>query len=133
VQEAKDYDCRLIDGTYRKNMIAFFCGNDIECSKHNDRAALDAAKRNVENFYEVVGVLEDLELSIKILEKKIPQYFAGALELYQSSPEHVINKGKNKASKVSDLTKQLIRNNLTLEYEFYDFVRGRLLIQSKDL
>ncbi|OQV24958.1 putative Heparan sulfate 2-O-sulfotransferase pipe [Hypsibius exemplaris] len=131
VRTGKDYDCRLIDGTFIKNMIAFFCGHDIECSKHNSPNALSRAKQNVEKHFAVVGILEDLDMSLQVLEQTLPAYFAGAVDLYASNPDHVVNKGKNRVDRVSEEVKQIIRANLTAEYDFYDFVRKRLIAQSQ--
>ncbi len=37
----------------------------------------------MEAHYAVVGVLEELELSLKVLEKYIPLFFDGALDVYK--------------------------------------------------
>lgn len=122
--------------------------------KHNSQWALDKAKFNVQNFFAVVGILEDLEKTLRLLERKLPQYFSGALELHTSSSgnieqpsvavnefatkwhlllsEHIVNKGKNKKADVAQEIKDIIRKNLTAEYEFYEFIRGRLQAELKN-
>ncbi|XP_055327772.1 heparan sulfate 2-O-sulfotransferase pipe-like isoform X2 [Paramacrobiotus metropolitanus] len=131
IRKAKDYDCRLVDGMYIKNMIAFFCGQDIECSNHNSKWALETAKENVEKFFTVVGVLEDIDITLRVLQHQLPQYFSGVVELYKASQDHVINKGLNRKQDVSQDVKDVIRKNLTAEYEFYDFIRDRLHFQAQ--
>ncbi len=42
------------------------------------RAALQAAKSNVEEHYAVVGLLSDLEGFVQLLEAMLPDFFAGA-------------------------------------------------------
>lgn len=49
----------------------------------NSPYALQKAKANVEQHYAVVGVLEELELSLKVLEKYVPLFFDGALDVYK--------------------------------------------------
>ena len=46
------------------------------------REALARAKRNVEQAYPVVGVLEQLDASLEVLEARLPRFFRGARDLY---------------------------------------------------
>ncbi|KAK8787105.1 hypothetical protein V5799_023120 [Amblyomma americanum] len=47
--------------------------------------ALDRARQNIERHFSVVGVLEDLNLTLALLEMHIPRFFRGATELYRKS------------------------------------------------
>ena len=38
---------------------------------------------NVESFYSVVGVLEEMENSLEVMEALIPKFFQGALQIYR--------------------------------------------------
>jgi len=44
--------------------------------------ALKQAKGNVERYFKVVGVLENLNETLAVLESRIPRYFHGLQELY---------------------------------------------------
>lgn len=55
------------------------------CRLLNNDWALDSAKKNVEKYYQVVGVLEELNGTLDVLEEQIPQFFAGARALYQQN------------------------------------------------
>ena len=44
----------------------------------NNRNALEIAKRNVLKNFPVVGVLEMFNVTLKVLESRLPQYFKGA-------------------------------------------------------
>lgn len=48
------------------------------------RWALDQAKYNLVNEYFLVGVTEELEDFIMLLEAALPRFFRGATELYRS-------------------------------------------------
>lgn len=48
----------------------------------NTVGALERAKLSVEKHYAVVGVLEDINTTLTVLENYIPQFFEGATELY---------------------------------------------------
>ena len=39
--------------------------------------------QNVDRFYSVVGVLEELDLSLRVMEEFLPRYFAGASEVME--------------------------------------------------
>ncbi|GAV03511.1 hypothetical protein RvY_13920 [Ramazzottius varieornatus] len=133
IRTGKDYDCRLVEGTFLKNMIAFFCGHEMECSRHGSRHALERAKEKVEKHFAVVGILEDLDMTLSVLEQKLPRYFAGVMDLWSDSNSdgQVVNKGRNRRQDVSPETKEIIRANLTIEYQFYDFIKNRLISQSR--
>ena len=54
---------------------------DVECPVHNSRWALNRAIENVEKHFPVVGVLEDLDVSLKLMQKALPQYFQGIWDI----------------------------------------------------
>ena len=47
------------------------------------RSSLERAKANVEKYYSVVGILEDLPNFFKTIEYVFPQYFTGATKRFQ--------------------------------------------------
>lgn len=53
------------------------------------RWALEQAKYNLVNEYLLVGVTEELEDFIMILEAALPRYFRGATELYRTGNQVV--------------------------------------------
>lgn len=48
----------------------------------NTLGALQRAKKAVERHYAVVGVLEDLNSTLTVLENYIPLFFKGATQVY---------------------------------------------------
>ncbi len=46
-------------------------------------STLKKAKQNIEKYYAVVGVLEQLEEFLFTLEGVLPRFFSGALDLYE--------------------------------------------------
>lgn len=46
--------------------------------------ALERAKFAVEQQYAVVGVLEDLNTTLSVLEKYVPRFFEGVRDIYAS-------------------------------------------------
>ena len=112
-------------GDHRRQTL-FFCGHDTVCMPFNSVGALEQAKYAVEKQYAVVGVLEDLNVTLSVLEKYIPKYFDGATDIYwKNIHNHIINKNSFKPP-VSEEVKDLVRKNFTREIEFYQFCRQRL-------
>ena len=78
---ARSEACNLLD--YHKTLhsqqaplqISFYCGHEPECDEFGSEAALSIAKRNVEKYFAVVGVLELLDLSLEVLENYVPRFF----------------------------------------------------------
>jgi len=60
-------------------LIPYFCGNIEKCrSKKNWDWALERAKKNVQGNFAVIGLLEEEEKSIRLLEWTLPTFFDGA-------------------------------------------------------
>ena len=60
----------------------YFCGQYPECTILGSRWALNRALHNVEAFYPVVGVLEDMNSTLHVLQNKLPKFFRGVIRLY---------------------------------------------------
>ena len=56
---------------------------DPECPTHNSRWALNKAIENVEKHFPLVGVLEDLEVTLKLMQKALPTFFPGIWDMYE--------------------------------------------------
>ncbi len=85
------------------------------------------AIRNVESSFAVVGVLEEMEKSLAVLEHYLPRFFNGVTEVYANRDEWGQNVNKNiYQPKVQEYVKQLVRTNITREVEFYQYCKQRL-------
>ena len=62
----------------------FFCGYSEDCKRHNSQWALSEAVRNVEKWFDVVGVLEEFDKSLMVLDHVIPEFFAGVRDMGES-------------------------------------------------
>ena len=81
----------------------------------------------MEKYYAVVGVLEDFEKSMQVFEKYIPKFFTGALQEYRLLNRQAGSVNKNiYQPPVDDFIKNLVRNNMTKEVDFYLYCRQRL-------
>ncbi|TRY67793.1 hypothetical protein TCAL_06426 [Tigriopus californicus] len=110
------------------SQIQYFCGYSPECFAHDPKMALRKAMHNVDNYFSVVGVLEELETTYTVLEQYIPQYFQGIKAL----SKRVSNKTFHKP-KLSTKAKDILIDFLRAEIIFYDFCVQRLHKQHKAL
>lgn len=85
-----DRECKYLTGEIREGIgdhrrqSMFFCGHHSECLPFNTEGALQRAKRAVEQHYAVVGNLEDLNMTLTVLEHYVPRFFKGATKIYWS-------------------------------------------------
>lgn len=106
VLDASDPECHINDGSIRDFYIVrrqfwmvctkvhvnpgvsetyfqpYFCGQDLECTKHNSRWAILRAMESVDRHYPVVGVLEELEKSLMVMQSLMPRFFGGIWDLF---------------------------------------------------
>merc|ERR1712110_179113 len=79
---------------------------------------LERAKAAILNTYYVVGILEEFDNTLKLLEKMLPEYYSGAFDLSKSKQ---LQKAKDKTAtlsypKMSNESRQVLMNG-PLRYE----------------
>ncbi|XP_004527068.1 heparan sulfate 2-O-sulfotransferase pipe isoform X3 [Ceratitis capitata] len=117
-------------GDHRRQML-FFCGQNKElCMPFNSYHAMQRAKRNVENYYSVIGTWEETNITLTVLEHYIPRFFAGATEAYYRAENRLnkVNRNSFRPS-ASEKVRDILNKNLTNEIEFYNFCKQRLYRQ----
>nr|CAD7433934.1 unnamed protein product [Timema monikensis] len=93
----------------------------------NTVGALQRAKHAVERHYAVVGILEDLNSTLTVLEHYVPRFFKGASQVYWDEVDRFTRINRNMFKPpVKEEVKDLVRRNFTREVEFYEFCRQRL-------
>lgn len=96
----------------------------------NSEFAMKRAIENVDKNYAVVGILEEMNMTLTVLEHYIPRFFKGAKELYNQQARKYTRVNKNiYKPKVEERVKDIVRKNFTREIEFYEFCRQRLYKQ----
>lgn len=65
--------------------IPFFCGHASACWEKGNEWALKEAKKNLQEHYMLVGVTEQMEDFINLLELTLPSMFHGATQHFSSS------------------------------------------------
>ncbi|XP_011253762.2 heparan sulfate 2-O-sulfotransferase pipe isoform X1 [Camponotus floridanus] len=135
-----DRECRYLEGEVHEGIgdhrrqTLFFCGHSEKCTPFNTVGALERAKLAVEKHYAVVGVLEDMNTTLTVLENYIPRFFQGATNVYYDQVNSFTRINRNFFKPpVSEEVKNLVRSNFTREVEFYQFCKQRLYRQYRAL
>ncbi|XP_075452790.1 uronyl 2-sulfotransferase isoform X3 [Ascaphus truei] len=105
-------------------IIPYFCGQHPKCRDPGEWA-LERAKQNVYENFLLVGILEELEDVLLLLERFLPHYFKDVLGIYKN-PEH--KKLGNltvtvKKAFPSPNALQVLYQRMKYEYEFYYYVK----------
>ncbi|XP_030644372.1 uronyl 2-sulfotransferase [Chanos chanos] len=107
-------------------IIPYFCGQHPQC-REPSLWALERAKENVLEHYLLVGVLEELEDVLLLLERLLPHFFSDVLSIYKS-PEY--KKLGNMTGTVRKHTPSLealhvLYQRMQYEYDFYNFIKAQ--------
>lgn len=71
-------------GSIHEVLFDYLCGAD-ECNRHKgEKAATEAVKKNILNGYFLIGILEEFENTLKLMEKLLPDYMKGIVDIYNS-------------------------------------------------
>ena len=79
--ETNDRECRYIPGAKKdgfgdhRRQTMFFCGHSDDCTGFNTEIAMKKAMEHVEKHYAVVGILEDMNKTLTVLEHYVPRFF----------------------------------------------------------
>ena len=84
----KSQDEECYGGNVKQIFIEYLCGASAEGCKRGKNEAdvkklVEKIKHNVLREYYVVGILEEMDLTMKLFELMMPNYFAGLLDTYQ--------------------------------------------------
>ncbi|XP_014224645.1 heparan sulfate 2-O-sulfotransferase hst-2-like [Trichogramma pretiosum] len=109
-----------------RGSIVHFCGHDPRCSERNNEWALEQAKKNVLQWYPVVGVLDNMNETIRCLEQTFPLFYEGAALVYEKIRPKVA-KTLFDYPPVKPNIKKRLKELLKTEVEFYEWVKQRLL------
>ncbi|XP_002730809.1 heparan sulfate 2-O-sulfotransferase 1-like [Saccoglossus kowalevskii] len=102
--------------------VPFFCGQSQECWRPGSQWALEQAKNNLVQHYFLVGVTEQLDEFIGVLEASLSTMFRGASERFQTGGKSHLRKTSNKQLPSAETLAKFHSSKIyQMEKEFYDF------------
>ncbi|XP_064411418.1 uronyl 2-sulfotransferase a [Latimeria chalumnae] len=107
-------------------VIPFFCGQHPKC-REPGLWALERAKQNVNENFLLVGILEELEDVLLILERLLPHYFKDVISIYKSPGYKKLGNMTVTVKKQTPSPEaiQVLYQRMKYEYDFYYFVREK--------
>ncbi|CAH1774134.1 unnamed protein product, partial [Owenia fusiformis] len=109
--------CFLDEGLY----AGWFCGHADECKDLD--IGLPIAKQHIER-YTLIGLTEELSLSLKALEKLIPSYFRHISEFDKNNARLNAALGSRNVYPAKKLV-NFIKVKLKYSYEIYNFIKQK--------
>ncbi|KAK0132021.1 Uronyl 2-sulfotransferase [Merluccius polli] len=115
-------------------IIPYFCGQHPQC-REPGVWALERAKQNVLENYLLVGILEELEDVLLLLERLLPHYFTGVLNIYKSPDYKKVGNMTGTVRKHTPTLEalQVLYHRMHYEYDFYRFVRDQFHLAKKKI
>ncbi|XP_038661201.1 uronyl 2-sulfotransferase a isoform X2 [Scyliorhinus canicula] len=105
-------------------IIPYFCGQHPKCRDPGEWA-LQKAKENLNENYLLVGILEELEDVLLLLERLLPHYFKDASAVYHSAEYRKLGNGTITVKKQvpSPEALKVLYQRMRYEYNFYNYVK----------
>ncbi|XP_052001921.1 uronyl 2-sulfotransferase isoform X1 [Xyrauchen texanus] len=115
-------------------IIPFFCGQHPQC-REPSLWALETAKNNVLEHYLLVGVLEELEDVLLLLERLLPHFFSDVYNIYKSPEYRKLGNMTGTIRKHSPSLEalQVLYQRMEYEYKFYNFVKAQFHLTKRKI
>ena len=108
-------------------MTRFLCGVPKFCNTGSAKA-LNRAKRNLVKYYAAVGILEEVDVFLKMLKKRLPFFFVRSHQTLSNAKKNT----SKQDSRVSQDVLKLIRDRNVADIELYEFAKD-VFMKRKDL
>ncbi|XP_077076215.1 uronyl 2-sulfotransferase a isoform X3 [Siphateles boraxobius] len=115
-------------------IVPYFCGQHPQC-REPGVWALERAKQNVIENFLLVGILEELEDVLLLLERLLPHYFSDVLSIYKSPTFWKMGNltGTVKKHMPTIEALQVLYQRMKYEYNFYNFIRDQFHLTKKKI
>ncbi|KAJ8409746.1 hypothetical protein AAFF_G00218050 [Aldrovandia affinis] len=115
-------------------IIPYFCGQHPQC-REPGVWALERAKQNVQENFLLVGILEELEDVLLLLERLLPHFFTDVLSIYKSPDYRKMGNmtGTVRKPTPSREALQVLYQRMRDEYDFYNFIRDQFHLMKRKI
>ncbi|KAK2884127.1 hypothetical protein Q8A67_017764 [Cirrhinus molitorella] len=115
-------------------IVPYFCGQHPQC-REPGVWAVERAKQNVIENFLLVGILEELEDVLLLLERLLPHYFSDVLTIYKSPAFWKMGNltGTVKKHMPTIEALQVLYQRMKYEYDFYNFIRDQFHLTKKKI
>ncbi|XP_037790495.1 uronyl 2-sulfotransferase-like [Penaeus monodon] len=121
--------CKFERGKERiVSQICYFCGFNTQCRSRLTSQTFQVAKQVVEKVFVVVGLQEDLQSTLLVLEHLIPNFFSGASKLNYENWNIQATKPST-----SNRTLAALERKLKVDIEFYYYLQQRFYKQLEEV
>lgn len=104
--------------------IPFFCGQTAECWNVGSEWALQEAKHNLASNYLLVGLTEQMEDFVVVLEAVLPRMFRGMVDNIRTGTKSHIRKTLNKQPPSEETIAKFQKSKIwQMEMDFYNFAK----------
>ncbi|MBN3311123.1 UST sulfotransferase, partial [Amia calva] len=115
-------------------IIPYFCGQHPKC-REPGLWALERAKQNVIENFLLVGILEELEDVLLLLERLLPHFFTDVLSIYKSPDYRKMGNLTGTVRKITPTMEALkvLYHRMKHEYDFYNFIRDQFHLMKRKI
>jgi len=107
------------------SQITWFCGTSEACRTLGHPDSVQLAIANIERDFLVVGVLEEMEKTIVVMECLMPEFLTGLGQLWADNQVHA-NTAHAEHDAVGEEARKILKDELENEYILYHYIRRRL-------
>lgn len=113
-------DC---DWTGQLRMTKYFCGPDALCV-NGSTESIRRAKQHIDENFIFVGLTEEFDNTLKILERVLPSYFEGAVETWDEIKTAFTHATATRyKDELTPEARQALEKMLVHDYEIYNYVK----------
>lgn len=112
---------------YKFCYIRYFCGFHPSCTNSKSPENIKLAKKHIDEDYFVIGMTEEFDNTVMLLEKALPTFFKGSYESWKGIKSSMKSKTKTRTQEfLSEEAYEKLRYDiLSDEYQVYEYAKAK--------
>ena len=107
------------------SQIPYFCGSDDDCLTFGHPKAAQKAIESIEKNFVVVGIMEEMNKSIAVMECLLSDFLTGFMKIKTRFSANFHKAHKNNVP-LNNLAREEMEYRMANEYLVYNYVKRRL-------